>query len=129
MQLHIFIQLVAQCNNLIININDKDEFSDKFNLDEFLNERYDIIMESDADEDITGEPCLIIKKVNDLVADYLEASKEKLVICFRERDSPTIRSKTIEEFQKELQEPLNEELTDVIKHTKTKLKFFKIIFF
>jgi GNAT superfamily N-acetyltransferase len=59
-------------------------------------------MESDADLDVMESSNLIEAKIKNLLNQYLNEERTELTICFRDKTSPSIQIKNIDEFEKEL---------------------------
>ncbi len=112
MKFNIYIQLFEQCNQLAVEIKSLDDLNDESTLIEFIDSHDEIKMETDADLDVLESPEVMVNKIKSLAKVYLPLSKE-LLLVFRDKISPSIQTKSVEEMHKELTQSLNDEFTNV----------------
>lgn len=102
MRLNIYIQLIEQCSSLCFEINSNEKLTEESSLFEFVNDHDEIKMESDADNEVLDVPNLIIAKIKADIDTFLKEEKPTLTLCFRDKGSPSIQVKSIDDFEKEL---------------------------
>lgn len=113
MKLNIYIQLIEQCSNLCFEINSNEKLTEESSLFEFVNDHDEIKMESDADNEVVEAPNLIIAKIKAITDALLVEKKASLTLCFRDKGSPSIQVKSVDDFEKELLQSLNDDYSIV----------------